>query len=358
MTRVWVYGAGAVGCLAGGLLAAAGCPVVLIGRREVLAPVAEKGLRVRVPAGALPSRPLVAASVEEAGAAFPPDLVLVTVKAWATPAAAADLARTLPGAACAVLTLQNGLGNEETLAAALGPERVWSGALTAAVRWDGPGEVAAAARGGLALTSLVRPGAPGPGSEAAWADLTAAFRRGGFPVVADAAGHPSVKWSKLLLNLLGNAVPAALDQPPAVCLRHPLAFRLEREAFAEACRVAAAEGARVHDLPGYPVRLLRLLLLGLPAPLAHRLLYRPLAGGRGDKLPSFLLDLRAGRRTEAAFLYGAVAERGRARGVPAPVNAALAALLDDLAAGRADRDRFRGRPDRLWEYVRERARHS
>lgn len=357
MTRAWVYGAGAVGCLAGGLLAAAGCPVVLVGRPALLEPVRARGLRLRTPRGLVEARPRVAWSAEEAAAAFFPDLVVVAVKAWATAAAAAELAAVArAGGRFVAATLQNGLGNEEALAAALGREDVWSGALTAAVAWAAPGEVAAAGnRGGLALTSLAWPGGPGPGREGPWRALLDAFRAGGFPAVPAPCGHPSLKWSKLLLNLLGNAVPAALDQPPAEALAHRDAFLLEREAFREACRVAAAEGARIVDLPGYPVRLLRLALTRLPLALSHRLLRRRLAAGRGEKLPSLLLDLRAGRRTEVAFLNGAVAARARARGVRAPVNAALADLLEALAAGTLPREEFRGRPDRLLAFVAARA---
>ncbi len=360
MTRAWIYGAGAVGCLTGGLLAAAGCPVVLIGRPERLAPVREGGLRLRTPGGLVTARPLVAWSAAEAARAFLPDLVVVTVKSRATGEAATELGRLLrEGGRFFVLTLQNGLGNEEALAAALGEERVWSGALTVAVAFSGPGEVAAAGnRGGLALTSLRWSGGPGPGGEQPWRDVLDAFCAGGFPAVAEPATYRSLKWSKLLLNLLGNAIPAALDLPPGEALRDRRAFRLEREAFAEACRVAAAEGAEIRNLPGYPVRLLRRLLLGLPLPLAHRLLYRALAGGRGGKLPSFLLDLRAGRPTEVASLNGAVAARAREHGLEAPVNAALAELLEGLASGTLDRAWFRGRPDRLQGYVAARAGNS
>ncbi len=346
---VWVYGAGAVGSLTGGLLAAAGCRVTLIGRHGVLEPVRERGLTVRLGGRSLHSRPAVAFSLAEA-APGPPDLIVLAVKSFGTASAAAEIAGRLPGSgpgSPAVLTLQNGIGNEEVLAAALGPERVWSGTLTVAVSLPRPGEVSGeGTRGGFAFAPLAPDAPGGNASSPAWAALLEALRVVGVTARVVPEGYRALKWSKLLLNL----TCAVLDLPPAQALADPRVFRLEREAFREGCRVARAEGIPFVDLPGYPVRLLA-RVMSLPAPLARRILLPRIAGGRGAKLPSFLLDLRAGRRTEVSFLNGAVAARARALGIPAPVNAALTDLLDGIAAGTLRWDDYCGRPDRLMRFV-------
>ncbi len=369
--RVLVYGTGAVGAFLGGVLAAAGERVVLVGRPRVVGPIGEAGLRVRVGGGAERRvRPAVAASLAEAAAAHGrPDLVLIGMKAFGTAGAAQEITRPglWPGGTAGrggepppVLTVQNGVGNEEILAAHLGPERVLSGALTLAVSMPEPGLVAAHNdRGGLALAPFRLPGDRGPSKVAAGAaraadllePLAAAFRAGGLRVVL-AGAHPGIKWSKLLLNLLANATCAILDQPPAEALADRRVFIIERDAYREAAAVMAASDIPLTDLPGYPVRLLTNIIQWLPAPLAHRLLYPRIAGGRGDKLPSFLLDLRGGKgMTEVVFLNGAVSRQGRDCGVPTPVNDAITEVLEGIAVGAVPWDRFRGRPDRLSEAV-------
>lgn len=348
--NAWIYGAGAVGSLTGGILAAGGHRVTLVGRPALLEPVRARGLTVRVAGRSLHSRPGVASSLEEAAASGTPDLILLTMKSFGTAAAAAEIAARWPGSEPGlpvVLTLQNGIGNEEALAESLGPERVWSGALTIAVSVARPGEVTGeGSRGGFAFAPLAPDAAGGNASHPAWGALLDALRASGVAAQVVPEGYRGLKWSKLLLNLLGNAACAALDLSPAQALADPRVFRLEREAWLEALRVMRLDGIRPVDLPGYPVRLLA-RVMSLPAPLAHRILLPRIAGGRGGKLPSFLLDLRAGRRTEVSFLNGAVAARARALGLSAPVNAALTELLDGIAAGTVDWAAFRGRPERL-----------
>lgn len=354
--NVWVYGAGAVGSLTGGILAAAGHRVTLVGRPAVLEPVRAAGLTVHVAGRILRGRPEVAFSLQEAAASGTPDLVVLAMKSSGTPAAAAEVADRWPDSGPdrpVVLTLQNGLGNEEALAAALGPERVWSGTLTLAVSLPRPGHVAGeGSRGGFAFAPLAPDAPGGHASHPAWRALLDAFPAAGVRARVVAEGYRSLKWSKLLLNLLGNATCAALDLPPARALADPRVFRLEREAFLEALRVARADGIALVDLPGYPVKLLA-RVMSLPAPLAGRILVPRIAGGRGAKLPSFLLDLRAGRRTEVSFLNGAVAARARALGIPAPVNAALTELLEGIAAGSVDWAVYRGRPEQLMGFVKK-----
>jgi hypothetical protein len=84
-------------------------------------------------------------------------------------------------------------------------------------------------------------------------------------------------------------------------------------------------------LPRYPVRTLY-RIAALPVPLSRLVLERQIAGARGRKAPSLLLDLRnGGGRTEIHSLNGAVAAAGRASGTPTPVNAVFARLVGDVS---------------------------
>ena len=115
------------------------------------------------------------------------------------------------------------------------------------------------------------------------------------------ANPDSMKWSKMLTNLLANASSAILDLPPAVIFKHAGLYCLELRMLDEALAVMRALGIPVIDLPGTPVRLLVGLLsvCRIPQPAA----FGEVAGkGRGAKMPSFHIDLHSGRgRSEGIF---------------------------------------------------------
>jgi 2-dehydropantoate 2-reductase len=267
-----------------------------------------------------------------------PDLAIVAVKAYDTASAIETLQRALaPDADVTLLTPQNGVGNEERLAAAFGADRVVSGALTIPVERAPGGAVVAANRGGLALA---------PVGSVAHNWLVAAFGRTPIPVSVQ-ADYRAMKWSKLALNIIANASCAILDIMPDQLVARSDLFELELSALREVRAVMEALALRPVDLPRYPVRAL-FALLGLPAPVARPLLARRIAGARGRKAPSLLLDLRAGKgRTEVGALNGAVAATGAAHGVATPVNAVYARVLDQIAVDPAAWGAYRGRPEVL-----------
>lgn len=317
--RVYVVGAGAVGTYLGEALRSTGAEVTYAPREL--------------------------ANVERVEA----DLALVTVKAYDTEAAIATLHAALgqaPGAT--ILTPQNGVGNEELLAAAFGPDRIVSGALTVPVERGDAGTVVAANRGGLALA---------PVGSIAHNWLLAAFERSTVPVTVN-PDYRALKWSKLALNIVANASCAILDVLPARMLRFERIFALEMRALRETRDVMAALGIRAVDLPRYPVRALQ-TIARLPAPVSRLLLVRRIAGARGQKAPSLLLDLRAGGgRSEVGFLSGAVAAAGRRCGAPTPVNATFARLVADIAQTPQLWSKYRERPDALVAEVQAEERRS
>ncbi len=314
--RVAVVGSGAVGTLLGGLLAASGAEVVLIdprvaegsGDQVVIREPDDRRLAVRV-------RRAVALS--EAGPA--PDLAILAVKTFDLAQALDDL-RAWP--ATPVLTIQNGVGAESFVSEARpGADHV-AGSLTAPVERPGPAEVRWRGRGGIGL-------APVTGAvDGLVAGLVAAFAAAGLPArrMPDAA---AMKWSKLVANLVGNALSALTDRDPGAVYGDPALFDIERRQLLEALAVMAAQGLRVVGLPGANVPLLA-LGVRLPRLLSRVVLGRVVGLARGGKSPSLRLHLRGGASgpSEVSWLNGAVARAGARLGVPTPVNAALAALVE------------------------------
>ena len=266
------------------------------------------------------------------------DLAIIAVKSYDTDGAIETLRRALPaGSDATLLTPQNGVGNEERLADAFGADRIVAGALTVPLERLPDGTIVAANRGGLAL-------APVGGVAHNW--LLAALGRTPIPlkVVSD---YRALKWSKLALNVVANASCAILDILPARLVKLDGPFGLEIDAMRETRAVMAALDLRAVDLPRYPLRALQAVAT-LPRPLAERLLANRIAGARGHKPPSLLLDVRAGRGlTEVGVLNGAVAAAGARAGVATPVNAVFTQLTELVARDPSARERYRNDPAAL-----------
>ncbi len=157
---------------------------------------------------------------------------LVLVKAWQTERAAAQLKKCLAEDGLAI-TLQNGIGNYETLVESLGKKRVALGTITVGATLLGPGLVKAAGDGNI---SMERNQALEP--------IEAALRSAKFNVqiVEDAR---SIVWGKLVINAAINPLTALLRIPNGELLNRPSA-RVVMEALAcEVAQVAQAEGVEL-----------------------------------------------------------------------------------------------------------------
>ncbi|MDW7711743.1 MAG: 2-dehydropantoate 2-reductase [Deferrisomatales bacterium] len=302
--RIGVVGAGAMGCLFGGLLARAGEDVVLV---EVLPDAVEalchRGVRLWE-GGRAEDIPVRAVSDPTAAGAC--ELVLVMVKAQHTPSAAGTLGPLL-GPAAAVLTLQNGLGAADVLASALGGGRLLVGTTAQGATLLAPGEIRHGGAGET-LFGPYGPGGPDPGAAAE------AFRRAGIPARTVADPWPAV-WRKLAVNCGINAVAALTGvlngQIPAV----PEAAGVLSDAVAEAAAVARGAGVDLGD----PDALVRAVL--------------DVARATGANRASMGQDVDARRPTEVDFINGAVVREGHRRGVPTPVNRTLWRLVKAVEAG-------------------------
>lgn len=340
--EIVIYGAGAVGCYLGGKLASLpNWQVTLVGRPRLLQAVEDRGLIIREGA----TETIASVTVVTSSATLPPaDLVILTVRTFDVAAAIPDV-RALVRERGMLIAMQNGVGTEEELAV-LGRDRVVVGTLTASVGMPEPGIISRYSRGGgIALATMS--GAPVP----PW--IVESFAATGLPTVTF-DDYRSLRWSKLLLNMLGAAQSAILDIDIKPLVMHPSLFRIEQLALREAGRVMDALNIRAVALPGYPAPLVR-LIMRLPARAAQRLLAPRLIRSRGGRSPTMRADMARGR-TEVATLNGAVARAAAEAGIPAPVNKGLADLAEYLTAHPERRENFRGSPERLLAYMRAFAR--
>jgi len=203
--------------------------------------------------------------------------------------------------ACVIVSLQNGLGNEEAIKAALGGRL----ALVLGVTTEGstqlsPGTVR---RAGTGTTVLGGAGAS-PATVATVRDL---LTRAGLPAQSVYDIRPQI-WGKLVANAAINPVTALLDAPNGIVLDDEDAQALARALAQETVQVAAA--ARI----------------GLPFDDAWEYV-RAVASSTAQNVSSMRADLRAGRRTEIEAINGAVVAMARRHGLAAPYNEAMTRLV-------------------------------
>ncbi|MHB9286989.1 ketopantoate reductase family protein [Halobacteriales archaeon Cl-PHB] len=284
--EVCVFGAGSLGSLLGGFLAR-DHDVTLVGRDPHVGAVRESGLQVTGRAEF---------TVRPAAGTTPPasaDLGLVTVKAHDTEAAARALADVDLDAA---LSLQNGLGNEATLAAALDCP-VLAGICTYGARLTDPGVVECTGVGEVALGSR-------DGGRSATADRVGeAFDAAGLKTTV-ATDMPRRLWEKLAVNAGINAT-TALARLPNGALLDGQAGDVAREAARETARVAGEAG------------------VDLDANDAAQAVDE-VASDTAANTSSMHQDVLAERRTEVDAINGAVVDRADQ---PVPVNETLASLI-------------------------------
>ena len=311
--EVWVMGAGTIGCYLGGCLAAAGVTVHFIGRPRMLDALARDGLTVTDLDGARHVLPASSLHLHQAPPVDrQPALVLLAVKSGATFDAAAQLAAALP-ARTLVVSMQNGVSNAATAAAAAPTLHVLAGMVPYNVAEIAPGAFHRGTTGRLAAQddAALRP----------WASV---FDRAGVPIDLH-ADLRSIQWGKLLLNL-NNAVNALSGLP----LRAQLLDRGYRRCFAalidEAIAALNAAGIAPAQLAALPARKLP-TVLRLPNWLFTRVAARMLRIDEKAR-SSMADDLALGRRTEVDAFCGEVVRLAQAHGRAAPRNAKMVELLD------------------------------
>lgn len=290
--KVAVMGAGAVGCYYGAMLARAGHEVVLIGRPAHVEAVNANGLRLET--RAFDEQVRMAASTEP-GAVQGADLVLFCVKSTDSESAAEQIGPHLaPGAL--VLTLQNGVDNDERVRAVLpASNEVAAAVVYVATGMAGPGHVKHNGRGELVI-------APSRRSEEVARHLAAA----GVPTQISDNVRGSL-WAKLILNCAYNALSAITQLPYGVLVQGTGVSDVIRDVVAECLAVAKAEGVEV---PGDTDAALRGIAQTMPA-----------------QYSSTAQDLARGKLSEIDHLNGLVVRRGEALGVPTPANRVLFVLV-------------------------------
>lgn len=353
--RALIIGAGAIGCLVGGKLARQGHAVTLVGRPAFAAKIARAGLIMTDDDGRHVIRNLAAAgSVEQAvrEAQEPFDAALITVKSYDTATAVDELSAAYSATKHAtplVVSLQNGVGNEDAIAAHFGPAHTVAGTVTTPVSMESAGVIHINKPRFIMGLSRWAPAVDADAFERLWAALVDS----GFDVTvySDAQG---LKWTKLLMNMVGNATSAILDMPPDRIFADRDLANVEIDAWREALAVMRARDIPALNVGGYPFASLAPLIRSAPKPAIRMAMRKMVGGARGGKMPSLNLDLHGGKgKSEVDWLNGAVVRAGHAAGVATPVNRVLTDVLLHLVESPEECAGWREDPARLLARVRQ-----
>jgi 2-dehydropantoate 2-reductase len=242
----------------------------------------------------------------------PADLVIVFAKATATAAAAAaSNAAGAMGPSTLVLTLQNGLGNIESLLAHVPAARLLAGTTTLGTELLGPGHIRALGSGETVLGPLTAESAV---ATAAAERIAFALAEAGISVRTAPDALEAI-WAKVAFNCVMNSLCSIASIPVSALARYDGFDALAASVLDEVAAVARAEGVIVDTAAALRVMQAQ---------------FDPSASG--DHLASMLQDRMNGRPTEIAHLNGAIAARAAARGIAAPVNATVSRLIGLLEA--------------------------
>lgn len=298
--QVAVIGAGALGCLFGGRLATDHDVTLVHYRQSYVDTLVRDGLRVVSDVDGGETLDVSVPATTDAASIGPVDLALVFVKAHQTEAALSQHDACI-GPDTTVLSLQNGLGNYETLCDHVGQERALAGVTYQGAVVEEPGVVRHTGDGVSTFG----------GENADAAERVAdALEDAGLP--AETTTDPRVAiWQKQLISLPIKPLAALTRLPNGELTEDDELADLMERIVSEALAVAAARGV---DLPEEDY--FETVLTVCERSSSHR--------------SSMLQDVLAGRQTEIDAVNGAVVDLAAEEGVDVPANELVTRLVHGL----------------------------
>jgi len=302
--KVAILGAGALGLYYGGRLAQAGCEVHFIVRSDY-ARLQESGLVLREGDDVTRIFPVHAHTTPEGAGTV--DLVLITLKTVSN----GELARLLPpllSERTIVVTLQNGLGNEDHLARMIPPDAVYGGLCFIASMRTAPGEVTCLHRGTITFGAYCRP------ADAKARMIGELFQRAGIPNrVVDRLDE--ARWRKLVWNIPFNGLGIAAGGVSTDIICANARLSAEVRALMDEVRSAAAA-------------------LGFSIPEEFAREQYDVTPAMGAYFPSSVVDFLEKKPVEVESIWGEPLRQALAAGAAVPRMTMLHALIVQLAAQR------------------------
>lgn len=315
--KIVVVGPGAMGCLFGGFLAKSGQDVTMLDRNPDRANrIKKQGIKIEGVSG---EHKIDANVVSDAKGISSPDLIIICVKSYDTESAVNSV-KDIIGDNTLVLTLQNGIGNVEIIAEAIGQEKVIGGTTSQGATLLGEGHIRHAGKADTVI-GLWQSGK----KTKKWqiprhriSDIAKIFRQAGFETkISDNINN--LLWSKLIINVGINALTAITHLKNGVLLEYEPTRNLMRQAVLEAAKVAKRK--RISLIYSDPIKKVE-----------------SVAKATGGNISSMLQDVLKKKRTEIDYINGAISREGENLEIVTPVNLILTNLVKTIESSYPDQN--------------------
>lgn len=303
--KICMLGTGSLGSTIGGTLAQGGSEVYFVDQwKEHIDKINENGLKMTDEKEDWYVKVDARTSAEGMG---PVDLVIVLVKSFATKEAVSQLKETnVIGENTLVMSLQNGLGNEETIAEVVGEANVISEKTYVGGRLLSPGYVSAGVKGKYTYIGELT----GEITDRIQAVCDEFNKAGLLCEVSD--NIKGLIWDKLLINVAAGALCGITRLPYGPLYEEEYIKETAVAAIQEGIDVAKAAGVKLKsEDPEYPW-------------------YAASEGLPETFKTSILQSLELKRPTEIDFINGSVVEWGKKFGIPTPVNRTLVTCVKGI----------------------------
>ena len=300
--NVAVLGAGAMGCLFGGLLAEKGLKVTLIDVwKEHIDAINKNGLKMDGFGG---DRFIKINATNDPKSISPVDVVIVMCKATALEQALTN-AKSIVGDKTVLMSFQNGIGHEAIMQNIVGVDKVLGGTTTQASNILGPGHI----KNHASLPSWI--GEYEGGLSDRVKDIAETFTAHGLETIAS-DNVKKRKWMKLFALTAVGPLSAIFDMHHTELYvtnkESKLARELGKQIILETRKVAQADGVEVSE-----DECLEMFL--------------KIVDSNQTNKSSMAFDIQYKRKSEIDFINGSVSKIGKKHGVPTPLNDMLYKII-------------------------------
>lgn len=300
--KIGIMGAGAIGSVIGGMLARQGHKVTLVGRRPHIEEIRKNGLHISGIWGNYKIRDLNAVT-------DPPqdfqNIIILTVKSFDTAGAATE-AMPMVGTETVVVSIQNGLGNIETLTEIFGNEKIIGGMAIFGAILNEPGNV-----GVTVIASETLVGELDGSLTSRVKDIVKMLNSAGIPTKPSDNIMRDI-WHKALYNIALNALSAIFQVSYGQIADNPDTRWLAEQMITEAFQVVNASGQSLG------VNMVEEYL---------DILWNQKLPPTRDHKSSMLQDILHGKKTEIDYINGAIIRLGAEYGIETHYNSAVVKMV-------------------------------
>ncbi|MFA5145157.1 MAG: 2-dehydropantoate 2-reductase [Candidatus Omnitrophota bacterium] len=299
--KIVIAGPGAMGCLFAAFLSKSKEEIWLLDKnKERALKLAQNGISIEGVSGKWNAKVKSTADPKDIGAA---DLIIISTKSYDTKAAITQ-AKPLIGDKTGILTLQNGIGNIETISEVSGPDNVIGGITNLGsaliddthIRHAGYGETIIGKIDGSTPVIL--------------RNIRELFNKMKLETKIS-RDIKSILWSKLIINAGINALSALTRLHNGRLIEFEGTRRILRDAVTEAVKIAKRKRIKlIYDDPLAKVE--------------------AVCEATSGNVSSMLQDVLRRKRTEIDYINGVVVRLGQELGIPVPVNTILVDLVKTL----------------------------